>query len=119
MQYNHKIIIQFADEFDDYGQPINPTSDTMRCCILEETLTNQKDESNYIGAAQHGKRKNQYDMTILVSAKSYKPYSELFNDTATRAIREGRIYEVKLIKQINSFGGKPKYYQIWLDQVAK
>ena len=110
MQYNHRVTIRFVDEFDDYGQPNSTTDKTMRCCILDENITNVK------GSA---KRKNQFDMTFLVSAKTYSPYSELFNDNTIQVIRSGRTYEIKLVKQINGFSGKPKYYQIWLNQVNK
>ena len=110
MQYNHTVTIQFIEEFDDYGQPLAGAvvSKSMRCCILSESVSNRQDET---------KRKNQYDMEILVSAKTYAPYSQLFNDNVITVIRGGRTYGVERRAQINSFGGKAKYYQISLNQV--
>ena len=110
MQYNHKVTIQYVEEFDDYGQPVEPTSKTMRCCILSESITNEKAKA---------KRKNRYDMLILVSARTYAPYSQLFSDSVTRITRESRVYEVKRTTQINGFSGKPKYFEIALNQVHK
>jgi hypothetical protein len=110
MQYNHKLTVRFISDFDDYGQPNTTTDKQLRCCILDENITNAKGDV---------KRKNKYDMTFLVSTRSYSPYSELFDDNMIQIIRNNRNYEIKLIRQINGFSGKPKYYQIFLNQVHK
>lgn len=110
MQYNHKVTIQYVDAFDDYGQPVETISKTMRCCILNESLTNSKTGSQ---------QQNQYDMTLLVSAKTYEPYSKLFDDNLIKISKNSRIYEVKTISRVNGFSGKPKFYQVALSQVNK
>lgn len=110
MQFNHKVTITYHTEFDDYGQPAQATSVSLRCCVLSENLVNEKTET---------KGRNRYDMTILVSARAYLPYSELFSDSLTRIERNSRTYEAQRITEINSFSGKPKYYEIALNQVHK
>jgi len=123
MQYNHRVVVSFTTEFDEYGEAKVTDSKEMRCCILSETLVNKTGESsNYAGnatAISGTPRKNKYDLTILVNAKSYVPYSKLFDDNQTTILSSERTYSPKVVTKINGTGGKAKYYQIELEQVRR
>lgn len=110
MQYNHKVTIEFVTKSDEYGQPETTTSKEMRCCILSENIVNLKTDS---------KRKNQFDLELLVSAKTYEPYSKLFDDNEIMITSSGRKYDPQRVAKINGTGGKAKYYQISFIQVRK
>ena len=110
MQYNHSVNIQYVNTFDDYGQAVETVSKVLRCRILSASVRNSKTES---------KRRNQYDMSLLVDAKSYEPYSNLFDDNLIKISKDGRMYEIALIKKVDGFSGKPKFYQVELDQINK
>jgi len=110
MQFNNKITIRVATEYDDYGVPSAYSDYEIKCAILKETKLNK---------AEDKKRWNAYDMVIILSSRSYAPYSEVFENKTLEFITAGKNYEPAKINQINNFSGKPKYYEIMLAQKLK
>lgn len=110
MQFNNKITLRVTTGYDDYGVPSSYTMYTIKCAILSESKLNKTDEK---------KKRNDYDMVIIISAKSYAPYSQIFENETLEVINDSRYYDPKQIKQINNFSGKAKYYEIVLKQIIK
>jgi hypothetical protein len=110
MQFNNKITIRIADAYDDYGEPNSHTSHVIKCAILNQVKLNQVEEK---------KKRNQYDMVIICTARTYSPYSDLFEDSTLEFLYGEKIYEPAKITQISNFSGKPKYYEIGLKQKTK
>ena len=110
MQFNNKITIRVATEYDDYGVPSAYSEDTIKCAILRESKLNKADDN---------KRWNAYDMVVILSHRTYAPYSEVFENKTLEFISGGKNYEPARINQINNFSGKPKYYEIMLNQKLK
>ena len=107
MQFNSKITIRVTTGFDDYGEPSAYDSHTIKCAILQATKYNQ---------AEDKKKRNQYDLVIICTARNYAPYSEMFEDTTLEFVNDDKIYELGVINRISNFSGKPKYYEIKLTQ---
>jgi hypothetical protein len=110
MQFNNKITIRIADAFDDYGEPNSYTSHVIKCAILNHVKFNRAEEK---------KKRNQYDIVIICTARTYEPYSQLFEDSTLEFLYGDKIYEPAKINQISNFSGKPKYYEIGLKQKTK
>jgi hypothetical protein len=110
MKFPHSMKLRAIVSYDDYGQAAIVDDKPFKCCILDEVKRRK-------AAGQTSK--NQYDMKILVSARTYEPYSILFENNDTRVIYNGTVYEVIENHQINSFSGKPKYYQMALSKVSE
>ena len=109
MQYKSKMTLQCVTEFNDLGEPKTTEDKEFKCCVLKEEKVNKQAQN---------KKRNQYDMEILVSAKTYEPYNKFFKDNDARCLYDGKTYEIIVVSQINNFSGKPKYFQISLKQVS-
>ena len=110
MKFPHTMIIRYVTEYDDYGQVAETSSSSFKCCVLEEIRTQKKEAKG---------RRNQYDVKILVNARTYAPYSAMFEDNDARCVYNGIVYEIIINNQINSFSGKPRYYEISLKKVVE
>ena len=59
-------------------------------------------------------------MKIMVSNRSFAPYSDLFSSDSILFRYQERTYQPVLLTAINDFSGKVKYYEIELtDKKAK
>jgi hypothetical protein len=110
MQFNNKITIRIADAYDDYGEPSSYVEHEIKCAVLDHVKINQTGEK---------KKRNQFDMVIICTARTYSPYSELFEDSTLEFLYGANIYETGKIRRINNFSGKAKFYEISLIQKTK
>lgn len=107
MKFPHSMIIRFVTDYDDFGSPETYEEEEFACFILKERKR---------GDGAGGAKRNRYDMRILVNARVYFPYSIMFEDTDSRCVYDGKTYEIIENNQINSFSGKPRYYEMGLRQ---
>lgn len=110
MKFPHTLSIRQILTYDDFGQVLTTTEKPFSCYILSEIKTQKKTEKG---------RKNNFDMRIIVSARTYSPYSTMFEDNDARCIYEDIVYEITENNKINSFSGKPRYYEMALKKVVE
>lgn len=107
MQFNNRITL-VTNTYDDFGDPVDASTDSVKCALLSKARVTKKDDT--------GERKF-LTMEIMVPHKGFAPYNQLGN-SENLMFRDGAVdFETTDVTVINSFAGKPKFYQIKLREV--
>lgn len=108
MQFNVKITVIYT-ALNDYGEEQTVEEKTMRCCIVEDKLMQEKSKEG---------KKRYFDLKVIAPGRAFTPYADLFSKHETLLFkRDETVYEPVLIAAINDLSGKPKYYQLELMEV--
>lgn len=100
------IILIKKNTYDDFGNPVQVSSASMKCLITELKIKNDgSDKDLYV---------RRYDLKALVKHKNFEPYSSLLSDDTITASHGGIDYKIKSIGVIQK-NGKPLYYELAMD----
>lgn len=106
MQYNNTITIQ-SNTYNEFGEDVKASDATLKCCVLSQRKKTNRDNK--------GKAK-QCDLKIIIAAKAFAPYNQVFSDNSAFFIFETLKYRPLVISAIKDFSGKTKYYEIECEQ---
>ena len=89
--------------YNDFGELEADSESEMKCLVLKHKKQNDMADNDY---------RYQYDLKIMVSYKTFSPYSDLFNSDMLKIKYDDTIYLPKVVTAINNFSGKTKYYEL-------
>jgi len=107
MQYNNTVSL-VLNTLGDFAEETESSRADLKCCILYQRKVSRKEDK--------GRDKN-YDLKMILPAKSYAPYSDILTKNLATFEFEGVKYVPEVISAIKDFSGKTKYLEIEAKEV--
>ena len=105
MRFNNEINIAYV-VYNEFGEALPQDIKPLKCAIL---AYNKVNDTN----ATHGHY--QYDLELMFPARSFKPYTDVFENDDVVVMYDGRRFIPKNIMPINNFRGQSVYFEVKAD----
>lgn len=109
MQFKSTIHVVY-NTYNAFGEEVESERLPIKCVIVKRNKhVKQTIKQKY----------RDYDMKVITSVKSFKPYKDLVSDDSLTFIYDNEEYSPLVISEINDSSGKTKFVEIELKEKVK
>lgn len=105
MRFNNEIHIAYTI-YNEFGEAIPQDNAPLKCAILSYNKIN--DTKSTYGHYN-------YDLELMFPARSFKPYTDVFENDDVIIQYDGKKFIPKKIMPINNFRGQAVYFEVKAD----